>query len=70
MSGNDDLGAEILWALNVIEKHYSYKSCENISELLRKMFPDSHIATKFSYGEKKCAYMCCSTLQFYSDVKS
>ena len=27
---NDNPCAEILWALNVIEKHYSYKSCENM----------------------------------------
>ena len=74
VSGNGDLCAEMLWALrNVIEKHYSYNICENISELFRKMFPDSHIATKFSCGEKVCIYVCiwaCSTLQLMSKVKS
>ena len=36
--------AEILWALHVYYKHYSYDSCSEISQLFQKMFPDSSIA--------------------------
>ena len=48
---DETLKAEILWALKAIMSHYSYKSCEGT------MFPDSRIASQFSCGEKKCAYL-------------
>lgn len=51
------LKAEILWALNIIECHHSYKSCEGIGGLFCKMFPDSSIAAQFMCGEKKSAYL-------------
>ena len=52
------LKAEILWALKVMS-HYSYKSCQGTSKLFPAMFPDSRIASQFSRGEKKCAYLIC-----------
>ena len=55
---DETLKAEILWALKVIMSHYSYKSCEGTSKLFQAMFPD-RIASQFSYGEKKCAYLIC-----------
>lgn len=58
VSKNDVLDAEILWALKCIKSHYSYKPCEDIAQLLSRMFSDSSIASNFSCGEKKCAYIC------------
>ena len=67
------LKAEILWALKAIMFHYSYKSCEGTSKFFQAMFPDSRIASQFSCGEKKCAYLICFGLaphfkQFLKDV--
>ena len=59
VGGKESLTAEVLWALKVVCAHYSCKSCENISALFMRMFPDSAIAQKFSCGERKCAYLAC-----------
>ncbi|CAL9702284.1 unnamed protein product [Knipowitschia caucasica] len=56
-SKNEVLKAEILWVLKVMNSHYSYKSSEGTSRLFAAMFPDSQIATRFTCGEKKCAYI-------------
>ena len=56
---DETLKAEILWALKAIMSHYSYKSCEGTSKLFQAMFPDSRIASQFTCGEKKCAYLIC-----------
>lgn len=55
---NETLTAEILWALKVMKAHYSFKLCEDASQLFQAMFPDSQIARMFSCGENKCAYLC------------
>ena len=58
-SRTDEWRAEILWAMKTVEAGYSYKSCENAGKLFSTMFPDSSIASKFTCGEKKCAYVVC-----------
>lgn len=58
VSRNETLTAEVLWALKVANSHYSYKSCEDISQLFQVMFPDSQIAARFTCGGRKCSYMC------------
>lgn len=45
--------AEILWTMKVVSSHYSYSSSGSVSELFRKMFPDSDIARSFTCSEKK-----------------
>ena len=55
---NDVLSAEILWTLQTISAHYSYKSNEKVGKIFQAMFPDSVIASKFACGEKKTAYLC------------
>lgn len=55
---NEVLTSDVLWALKVANAHFSYKSCEDISQLVLVMFPDSQIATKFACGERKYAYLC------------
>ena len=37
-------------------KHYSYNSCSEIGQLFQKMFPDSSIAQKFTFGKTKASY--------------
>ena len=48
--------AEILWALHVSYKHYSYNCCSEIGQLFQKMFPDRSIAQKFTFGKTKASY--------------
>ena len=36
----------------MIMSHYSYKSCDDVGELFRTMFPDSAVAQKFTFGER------------------
>ena len=55
---NEVLTAEVMWALKVANSHYSFKSSEDASLLFQQMFPDSHIATQFACGERKCSYLC------------
>ncbi|XP_063761275.1 uncharacterized protein LOC134878988 isoform X2 [Eleginops maclovinus] len=49
--------AEVLWTLNTVAKHQSYNSNENVSDLFKFMFPDSDIATTFTCGPDKTAYI-------------
>ncbi|KAK5900192.1 hypothetical protein CesoFtcFv8_009591 [Champsocephalus esox] len=57
-SKHDVIKAEILWALKIMDSHYSYKSSEDTSRLFAAMFPDSEIAAQFACGESKCSYVC------------
>ena len=36
---------------------YSFKSCDIVGDLFHNMFPDGTGASRFSCGEKKCAYL-------------
>ncbi|KAJ8048381.1 hypothetical protein HOLleu_00669 [Holothuria leucospilota] len=56
------LKAEVLWALKIVEAHYSYHSSAGSDKLFQEMFPDSKIAKEFSCGEKKSAYLVCFDL--------
>ena len=55
--GNSHLKAETLWALNLVAKNYSFKSCEGTGELFQAMFPDSAITKQFQCAETKARYM-------------
>lgn len=61
----DCLKSELLWCLNVMDKHYSYRSCEDVNKLFQRMFPDSELAKSFTCGERKCAYLSCYGLAPY-----
>ena len=73
---NDVLTSEILWTMQTVVNHNSYKSNENISELFKTMFPDSKIAEKFTCGERKTAYFTVFGIAEYlrsliiNDIKS
>ena len=51
------LKAEVLWILNTVVKHQSYNSNEGIGDLFGLMFPDSQIASTFTAGRDKTAYI-------------
>ena len=48
--------AEIRWVLKVVQSNYSQRSCEDIAELFKTMFPGHQVAEKFSCGRTKCGY--------------
>lgn len=48
--------AEILWALQVVQSHFSYNSCDHLAETFSAMFTDSDIAKQFSLGRDKVSY--------------
>ena len=53
----DVLFAEIRFALKTVESNYSQRSCENINELFKVMFPGSIVAEHFKLGRTKCDYL-------------
>jgi len=56
--GNDAVTrAEVLWALQIIAKHQSYRSCDKLKELFQVMFSDSEIAGKFTLSPTKASYV-------------
>lgn len=48
--------AEIRWVFNLLASHHSYRSCLNLNDLFKVMFPDSEIAKLFQLSKTKCAY--------------
>ena len=54
---NDILKAQVLWVMHTISRHLSYSSNENICTIFRSIFPDSMIASKFTCGATKTAYL-------------
>nr|KAI8745326.1 KAAdult enhancer factor 1 [Biomphalaria glabrata] len=56
-TGDSVLTAEVLHCLNLVEKQHSFNSSNSSSDLYKKMFPDSAIASGFSCSERKAAYM-------------
>ncbi len=49
----EQLKAEVIWCLKVIDSHYSYNSSENVHRVFQLMFPDSNIAASFTCGATK-----------------
>ena len=49
--------SEIRWALKTVDSKFSMRSCDDVSELFRTMFPDSDIAKKFQLSRTKCSYV-------------
>ena len=56
-SRDDTLRGEVLRALKINLSNYSYSSSDDIAMLLRTMFPDTAIASKFTCVER-CLIMC------------
>ena len=53
VSKTDVLKAEVMWTIQTVVNHNSYKSNETVGPLFKAMFPDSKIAEKFICGERK-----------------
>ena len=51
------LNAEILQALNMVDKNHSFSSVNGDSNRFKKIFPDSQIAAKYSQEETKSRYV-------------
>ena len=51
------LNAEILQALNMVDKNHSSSSVNGDSNRFKKIFPDSQIAAKYSQEETKPRYV-------------
>ena len=49
--------AEIVWCLNVMTSHHSFRSCDSLKNSFKVMLPDSAIPDKFSLGKDKSRYM-------------
>ena len=56
VSKTDVLKAEVMWTIQTVVNHNSYKSNKTVGALFKAMFPDSKIAEKFTCGERKTAY--------------
>ena len=50
---------EIYRAMKVLWSHLSYRSCLNLNELFRKMFPESQVAKSFQLFKNKMCLLCC-----------
>ena len=61
VTSDERWSAEVLWVMTVVTSHYSY-NCTDAEKLFQRMFPDSVIATSFTCGERKCAYVVCYAL--------
>lgn len=57
LSNDAVIKAEVLWALQIIAKHQSYRSCDKLRELFQEMFSDSEIAGKFTLSPTKASYV-------------
>ena len=49
--------AEIKWAVKCVMDHLSFRSCLDLNDLFRSMFPDSAVAQKFKLSKTKFAYL-------------
>src|SRR5664279_3244476 len=45
-----------MWAKKVVMNHLSFRSCKDLNETFRVMFPDSAIAKQFTLSPAKVAY--------------
>ena len=48
--------AELRWVLKMVDSGYSFKSAENIPQLLSLMDKESKIFPKMTLGRQKCGY--------------
>ncbi|CAF1037137.1 unnamed protein product [Rotaria sordida] len=49
--------AEALWAINTARHGYSYRSCDDLENLFRRMLPDSRIAEHYKMEQTKLSYV-------------
>ena len=63
--------AELLWAMNVSYKHFSFRLCSDVS-LFQSMLTDSNIASQVTLGKTKVAYYITHGLPpyFHNELKN
>ena len=49
--------AEMIWVLRLLKNHYSFRSCLELGDDLRDIFPNNDIASNFKLLKAKCAYL-------------
>ena len=59
------LKAELWWALKSASSSYSFHSSNDISFIMKKMFPSDETASKFACGETKVMYLICHGIAPY-----
>ena len=57
LQNKETITADILWALQCVLYHYSFKSNEDTSDLFAHMFWDRDIAKNYSFSRTKLAYL-------------
>ena len=53
---DDTVDAEILWCLNMVETHQSYRSVNDVPKLFKRMFKTDPVAQKFKLMKDKARY--------------
>ena len=54
---DDVLDAEIIWCLHMVKSHLSYRSCDPMPNIFKRMFKNSPVAQKFKMKKDKAKYM-------------
>ena len=63
------LRAEVLWVFKVLKNNFSLRSCFDLNDLFKSMFPNSEIAKTFKLSRTKCGYLINYGLAlFFRDV--
>ena len=48
--------AEIIWVLRLVKNHDSFRSCLELGNDMKEMFPNNDIVSRFKLSKTKCAY--------------
>ena len=54
--GTETLNAEILWCMYMVESHQSFRSCDKLPELFKRMFQHDPVAQKYKLKKDKSRY--------------
>jgi hypothetical protein len=68
-SGEDELAAEIIWAVKYATSNIIFRACDGISETFRVMFK-CKISDGFSVGRRKLSYMLTDGLHHHAFLKA
>ena len=49
--------SELLWGMKVSHSNYSYRSCDDLPSLFKKMFPGNVVAENFTMSKSKVSYL-------------
>lgn len=49
--------SELLWGMKVSQSNYSYRSCDDLPSLFKKIFPGNVVAENFTMSRSKVSYL-------------